>query len=160
MNNGEKRISKNGNFYYNYYQKKNRKPNKARRKVISKSGKHYYTYYQMKHPDGMGDFPSSRLNKKLCLERDNNACKICGSKQHLDVHHKDNGGYHTKGSRTNNSLSNLITLCHRCHIKLHFGVIGKDKKIKTLRDNGMTLQEIANHYKVSRQRIHQILQKI
>ena len=128
-------------------------------KRTTKKGNSYYNYYKKKHPNGMGKFPYSEFNKKLCLKRDNNSCQICGSTQNLDVHHKDNGGPHIKGRGTDNSLSNLQTLCHRCHLQLHYGVLGRSEKIKVLRESGMTLQEIANHYRVSRQRIHQLLNK-
>jgi len=120
----------------------------------------YPNYYQKKYPDGKdGLLPRSQLNKKRCLDRDNHTCQICGATANLDVHHKDNGGYHIKGRETDNNISNLTTLCHRCHLKLHYGVIGKIEDIKALREKGETLQEIANHYGVSRQRIHQLLNK-
>lgn len=122
-------------------------------KGISKSGKWYYNYYQKKYPNGKLN------NRKLCLNRDNFTCQLCGAKIHLDVHHKDNGGPHIKGKKADNSLANLITLCHSCHIKFHYGVLGKDKDILARRKEGETLQSIANSYGVSRQRIFQIEQR-
>jgi len=114
------------------------------------------------HPDFQyKEYITSKVKLKnpriLCLQRDNYTCQICGAIDNIDVHHKDNGGYHIKKDKTDNTLSNLITLCHRCHIKLHNGVLGKDKDIFILRKQGYTLQEIADFYMVSRQRIHQIL---
>lgn len=57
------------------------------------------------------------------LERDNYACQVCGIKnKSSDVHH-------LKSIRTfsnledANTLNNLITLCHSCHIKVERGVI-------------------------------------
>lgn len=120
---------------------------------ISKSGKVYFSYYQKKFPNG------KKNKRKLCLERDDYTCQICGTKEKLDVHHKDNGGPHIKGNKTNNELVNLTTLCHRCHLKLHYGVLGKIEDIRALREQGKTLQEIADHYGVSRQRIHQLTKK-
>ena len=40
-------------------------------------------------------------------------CATCGSTKNLDVHHKD-------GNWKNNEMSNLETLCHSCHMKLHW----------------------------------------
>ena len=122
-------------------------------KRITKSGRIYYYYYQKKYPNG------KKSNHKLCLERDNYTCQICGATTNLDVHHKDNEGQHIKGNKANEDLINLITLCHRCHIKLHYGVLGKDDNIIALRKNGKTLQQIADYYGVSRQRIHQLEKK-
>lgn len=50
------------------------------------------------------------------LERDKFSCKKCfknvsGKKQAV-IHHKDH-------NKSNNTLRNLITLCHRCHAKHH-----------------------------------------
>ena len=52
--------------------------------------------------------------------RDGNKCKICGAietdknykKKLLEVHHWDK-------NHENNSWDNLITLCHKCHSRLH-----------------------------------------
>jgi hypothetical protein len=41
-----------------------------------------------------------------------NECEICGSKENLIVHHKDE-------DRANNNKNNLKTLCERCHKKGH-----------------------------------------
>jgi len=40
-------------------------------------------------------------------------CEICGSLENLDSHHLD-------GDIRNNSKENIQTLCHRCHMKLHW----------------------------------------
>ena len=56
------------------------------------------------------------------LQRDNYMCQTCeyapnliiiGKKMKLHVHHIDK-------NRKNNHHSNLITLCHSCHSKLHY----------------------------------------
>lgn len=44
-------------------------------------------------------------------ERDNYTCQCCNSVDKLEVHHIDS-------NRSNNDLSNLITLCHNCHVLL------------------------------------------
>lgn len=52
---------------------------------------------------------SKRINKNI-LKKDK--CEICGSKENLDVHHKDNNW-------NNNNLDNLECLCRSCHSKEH-----------------------------------------
>lgn len=54
------------------------------------------------------DWPSL---KKLVLERDNYECRVCGKKMSGQVHHiisRRLGG--------SDDVSNLITLCGRCHM--------------------------------------------
>lgn len=48
----------------------------------------------------------------LILERDNYSCVSCGSKERLEVHHKDGSGSYKS---PNNSFDNLETLCNKCH---------------------------------------------
>ena len=123
---------------------------------VSKSGKVYLNYYKRKTKSNP---ISLRGNKKLCLERDNYTCQICGGKEHIDIHHKD---YHSPyiPPSPDNSLRNLVTLCHQCHIKLHCSVSSKHEEIIRLRSEGRTLQSIGDIYQVSRQRIFQIIKKI
>ena len=45
-----------------------------------------------------------------------NYCANCKSEKKLDAHHIDS-------DRKNNDLSNLIILCHSCHMKYHHGTI-------------------------------------
>lgn len=83
----------------------------TRRKLseASKGKKHWHWR------DGTGSFPySPEFNaiKHLVRERDGYICQKCGNGpvgRELDVHHKDH-------NKQNNSLDNLITLCHRCNI--------------------------------------------
>ena len=52
------------------------------------------------------------------LERDGHRCQVCGSTEHMNVHHtweRRNGG--------DDSQDNLITLCKCCHHKVHKGRI-------------------------------------
>lgn len=145
----------------------------AIRKVCSKSGRIYeYTNPISKkrkptvhHPDFRyklrPDKVAPRISiRKQCLERDNYICKICGqASPKLDIHHLDNMGPHLTKT-PNNDLSNLQTLCHKCHLRLHCGVIDKHQEIIALHKAGLTLQEIGQQFGgVSRQRIHQILLK-
>lgn len=133
----EKRISKSGRVYF-YCYKKTGRPHTGRPTSKEKVG-----------------YNRNRID---CLERDNYICQLCGATLNLDAHHKDNGGVHISGKEANHNLDNLITLCHRCHLKLHYGVLGKNEQILSRRKNGETLQSIANSYGVSRQRIHQLEQ--
>ena len=48
-----------------------------------------------------------------------NLCAICNSIEKLDAHHIDS-------NRDNNDLSNLIILCHACHMKYHHGTFPLD----------------------------------
>lgn len=50
-------------------------------------------------------------NSLLALQRDNYVCRKCGSASRIAIHHID-------WDKTNNELSNLITLCSKCHAKL------------------------------------------
>ncbi len=60
---------------------------------------------------------SYRERRRLVLERDNYECQECGVDIDLHVHHikqvKDN-------PELVNELSNCITLCGKCHRKIHF----------------------------------------
>ena len=53
--------------------------------------------------------------KRLCMERDNQKCRLCGFDKDLSVHHIierklwSDGGYY---------ISNGITVCPRCHIQV------------------------------------------
>ncbi len=58
-------------------------------------------------------------NRIIVLERDNNMCGMCGSKDHIVVHHID--GY-KKGHPENNEVNKLITLCGKCHYAVHHGL--------------------------------------
>jgi len=55
------------------------------------------------------------------MKRDGFKCTKCGTTKRLQVHHIDKTGMKTVGSYkySNNNLSNLLTLCHSCHLKLH-----------------------------------------
>ncbi len=60
---------------------------------------------------------------KLCRERDNNTCQICGKTkeeqgQNMDVHHIKRYRYFEDPEEAN-KLDNLISLCHCCHSFVH-----------------------------------------
>lgn len=54
--------------------------------------------------------------RKSVLKRDNYACQLCGSKEKLEVHHKKSYVNH---KRLRTTVSNGITLCQKCHDKVH-----------------------------------------
>lgn len=63
--------------------------------------------------------------RELVRKRDNHQCQDCGekwikSKRKLDVHHlfDKNGSKSLKYDKVS-TLHELITLCHRCHMKRH-----------------------------------------
>ena len=49
-----------------------------------------------------------------CLNEKGEKCVECGAEEEIEVHHVD-------GNRWNNSLDNLVPLCHECHAKIHQG---------------------------------------
>jgi 5-methylcytosine-specific restriction endonuclease McrA len=72
----------------------------------------YKSYYRRFHSS---DYPENwdEITAKV-RARDGHKCGNCGSTTNLDVHHivpKSRGG--------TNELSNLRTLCHDCHKKIH-----------------------------------------
>jgi len=72
--------------------------------------------------------------REVVRKRDNYKCKICGLPQQecfrkLDIHHID---YDKK----NCNINNLISLCHRCHIKTNSKRIEWENKLKEI-SNGV-----------------------
>jgi 5-methylcytosine-specific restriction endonuclease McrA len=57
--------------------------------------------------------PYDQLRKQV-LRRDGWRCQICGSRQNLQVHHKQ-----LRSQQGPDNDSNLITLCVDCHEGLH-----------------------------------------
>lgn len=68
-------------------------------------------------------------NRIKALERDNYKCTICGSDYLLQVHHKDEMGRNKPKELRNNDMSNLITLCAKCHITQHNPVLKRWAKV-------------------------------
>lgn len=56
-------------------------------------------------------------NKLKVLKRDGHKCTECGYTKNLHIHHKDFSG---QTDNPNDSIDNLVTLCIKCHSKLHF----------------------------------------
>ena len=53
------------------------------------------------------------------LKRDNNECRICGSKENLTVHHIQSISTCIKEEKEHliKDKDNLVTLCEPCHLK-------------------------------------------
>jgi len=80
--------------------------------------------------------------KQLVLERDKYECQKCSAMDKLIAHHID-------GDNHNNKLSNLITLCNRCHLALHRPPT-IDIDVKKIRESmPMTQRQFAKHLGVS-----------
>lgn len=50
--------------------------------------------------------------REIILARDEHRCRLCGAEEYLHIHHRDN-------DPTNDSPENLVTLCERCHSRVH-----------------------------------------
>jgi len=56
-----------------------------------------------------------RVNRGVCIHQANWSCEVCETyTTSPEVHHKD-------FDNTNHRLSNLICVCHECHILIHKG---------------------------------------
>ncbi len=118
---------------------------------------HYIRHYSHYPKKARVNSKWSKFNKNLRLEVDEFTCQSCRTTENLDVHHIDRKGPH-KTQSPNNDLSNLITLCHRCHLRLHYGIGEREDDILQRHEAGETLQNIGDSYGLSRQRILQIIQ--
>ncbi len=52
--------------------------------------------------------------QRQVLERDGWRCQVCGSMQHLQVHHQK-----FRSQSGGDEEQNLITLCAECHARIH-----------------------------------------
>lgn len=55
-------------------------------------------------------------NREDVLKRDGYQCTMCGATTDLVIHHKDGSG---ATDNPNNDMTNLVTLCAKCHSTLH-----------------------------------------
>jgi len=58
-------------------------------------------------------------NRNIVLNRDNYTCQLCGVQGDFVVHHID-GNSSRNSDNPNNDIDNLITLCKRCHLHVHW----------------------------------------
>lgn len=64
--------------------------------------------------------------RKNILKRDNCICQLCYSKyskKELEIHHRD-------VNKFNDKESNLITLCKKCHLEMHYVINGWRKECR------------------------------
>lgn len=88
------------------------------------------------------------------LARDNHECQFCGSSENIEIHHLDGKGSEYKVRDMNNDKSNLIALCHKCHLTLEalkrgrgFMVRTRNRKLRKKRawilyQQGLTTREV------------------
>ena len=57
---------------------------------------------------------SWRMQRTLCLQRDNYTCQQCGDTNNIEVHHWEPYRF-----SYDNSLDNLVVLCAECHRDVH-----------------------------------------
>jgi len=147
-------ISKTGKvyFYPSYYKKKGIVPKGEKR--ISKNGRVYYSHYQRKNNPRIG----LKANRRLCFKRDGFTCQLCGRKSSLVAHHIDNVSPHITPD-ANNRIDNLITLCQRCHMEIHYMTFDRNQMVVELRQSGWMLEDIGHELGVTRQCVHQILKR-
>ena len=70
--------------------------------------------------------------RELVRMRDDHTCQICKKKwkqgeRAFDIHHKDMDKDKTRNMDSFKDFVNLITLCHKCHLQLHWGLTKLDK---------------------------------
>ncbi len=95
--------------------------------------------------NGASEYKNHYELKKIRLEvlkRDEYKCKCCNKKA-TEIHHKDE-------TKENHDINNLISVCHKCHIKqFHRGCTSKYKK-----KYGLSLIEICNKFGINYYTIH------
>ena len=111
----------------------------------------------LKHGNTDIGAPYSRLTRKLCIERDGGVCQVCGVTGQLHVHHVDMAGPHLVGLGANGGLKNLVTLCCKCHLRLHCSMVERNHEIIELRKRGLTYQAIGGMFGITRQRVEQLI---
>ena len=78
--------------------------------------------------------------RALVFNRDKNTCQMCSSEGNVLIHHLDKDDM-------NNELTNLVTLCTKCHLKLHRpnhpkSVRDTIKRIPLIKRSNMEAEEI------------------
>lgn len=105
------------------------------------------------------------------LTRDDYICQICGENGR-EVHHLDGTGSNRKCKDMNNDLVNLITVCHKCHLRLD--LLKKDIKSfnkgkwQEEKERNLEIIELSKKFSqtkiskimgITRQRINQIINR-
>lgn len=79
-------------------------------------------------------------NRELVRLRDNHTCQICYKKwqigkRRFDIHHLDEeimGKIDTRlldSSYDRENTDKLVTLCHKCHLRLHWGKVSLKESV-------------------------------
>lgn len=145
-----------------WYRKNSERINQKRKEKYKK-WRETHPYKITPHGNGWG---TMRLK---VLARDNCICQICG-KDAQEVHHLDGTGSNRKRKEMNNNLNNLITVCHRCHIRLEILKGGDFSKGKWEEDEErnetiikmlgkFSQSRISRMMGITRQRVNQIVKK-
>lgn len=104
------------------------------------------------------------------LQRDKFICQNCEA-QATEVHHRDGTGSNRLAKEVNNNPENLISVCHRCNIRLDLelrgvSVFAKDFERKPQRDKKImdllkvkSQSEISRELGITRQRVSQIVKR-
>ena len=100
----------------NYYEQNKERVLRVAKKYYE-NNRERLLQYASEHSDERKNRRRFGGNKYLVLERDNYTCQLCGSKEKLLVHHKDEEN-HTKNI-PNHDIANLQTLCRGCHTSIH-----------------------------------------
>jgi 5-methylcytosine-specific restriction endonuclease McrA len=115
--------------------------NKIRKSVLKNPRKSKFTNKHLIKHNYSSILCSKRYGelRKKVLKRDNYKCKLCSNKMSLVVHHiKDRNKYWKLFFK----ITNLITLCRKCHSYLH-NIGAKGNKFKNKQFHNL-LQEIKN----------------
>jgi len=99
------------------YYRKNRKTRLVRASEYYKANRESLLQYANENSEERKNRRRFGGNKYLVFERDGYKCQICGSRNHILVHHKDENN-HTK-EIPNHGITNLETLCRSCHTAIH-----------------------------------------
>lgn len=149
-----------------YWLENSEKVKEQKRKWYMKNRKKL-GYKRMYVPSGTG-WSTVRLK---VLARDNYICQKCG-KSAKEVHHLDGTGSNRKRKEMNNGLNNLITVCHKCHVRLDLiqkgtNGFGKGKWQEEEERNAEIIKlskklsqtKISKMFGITRQRVNQIIKK-
>jgi len=72
----------------------------------------FLSYRILKHNDRLEEYQKRLIIRDLVLERDNHRCRMCGSRDNIEVHME-------KFAFGNESTEHYIAVCHLCHLKKH-----------------------------------------
>ena len=85
------------------------KERQRKRKIREKAEKKLYGTIKTKRKS------LTEEEKEMIFDKFDNECAVCGEKEGLHIHHKDENS-------SNNQMSNLVILCRVCHKKTHMKV--------------------------------------